>query len=106
MSVFSKIKNKIFGVKESTLDRRIETFKLVAANNKWIFKGNFELSGKLVFENKDIKAVINLTSGDVVTTSSNGRKLKRVNLSDSEIIEVLKNPKIKIMNKAIKWIDN
>lgn len=100
MSFFSKVKS--FFSEQSEVDKRVDLFKSVAQKNNYVFNGFFKESGKLSFRNEEILIIVSLLSGDVVTTKGT-RKLKRIGLSDEEIIEVIKDPRVKI-NKEFQWI--
>ncbi len=95
---------KIIGLfsKQTELERRIDTLKLVASNNNFKLKGHYKESNKLVFEKEDTLIVINLITNDVVTTIGK-KKMKRTNLAEIEIIQVIENPKVKL-SKPVQWI--
>lgn len=95
------IKN-LFSTK-SAEDRRVESFKKVAEKNGYRVRAIYKASNKMALEKAELLVVINLLENHVVTTIGNN-KLKRFDLTDAEIKEVIIDPKVKIKNKMFKMI--
>lgn len=101
-----KFFKELFGSKKeiSKEEERKTLFRAVGKNLNYQYKGYFE-NNKMAFSNKEMILVIDLTSGDVTSTKGS-RKLKRYGLTDEEIVQVMKDPKVKLEHREHKWMDN
>lgn len=94
----------IFGSKKSEEETKIERIKKFSEGLNYEWVGYFPTNNKISIKNNTVGVVINITTGDVVTTRGT-KKFKRYALSEEEIEEVLKNPNIRIEGKKFQIID-
>lgn len=94
---------KKFFSKKSEEDYRVESFKKIAENNNYKVKAIYKVSNKVALEKDNILIVINILDNNVVTTLGDS-KLKRFNLTDDEINQVIIDPKVKIKDKKFTML--
>lgn len=94
----------IFGGKKSEEEIKVSKFKKYAEKEGYTWVGYFPTNNKISIKDDTIGIVINITTGDVVTTKGT-RKFKRYGLDEKEIKDVISNPNIRIEGKRFQIID-